>query len=260
MSEKISANRFNGVDTNTVAINDYRMVTSDLAEIVVSVTGDMDRNQISHKLVLTLGEQGTPVQGSFRWLNDRKHVAVGFISTRTPPRFIESESELAAYRHVASNMYMDETDESTWELKQGTAGKYLARHGADELPAVLSTVRRPRGLGVPSVSKVQRPQPMKGEYVCFVTSRNEIDYGFAVGKDKHGNHAIVTKSSMGFVAVSPSKVISTTEVEIPAHSKLPVLSGVPDPDAMRKYYKLAYQHSQAYIAEIEKQISEMAAA
>ena len=260
MQQELSSRAFAGIDTATVAINDYRMVSPNVAEVVVSTTGKMKPMEIAAKLVKVMNESATPIHGSFRWVKD--NIAVGFVSTAAAPRLIESESELSGYRHVASNMYLDESDESLWELRNGAGGKYLARKGSDELPEVLSSVRRPRGAGVPSTASIQRPEPEANEFVCFVNSKAEIDYGFVVGKDKNQNLAVVNEACVAdrAISVDPKMVVSFEQVQLPPHSKMPTLAGVPDAATMIDYYRKAYFYNGDYLKKVIETINDQAAA
>lgn len=257
MQSEISNRRFEGIDTDTVAMTDYRRITDNVYEVVVSTTGHMNPLQLAAKMCKVMNESATPVHGSFRWL--KEGVAVGFVSTSQPPRLLESEAELSAYKHVASNMYMDATDESLWELRNGAGGKYLARKGSDELPDVLASVRKGRSAGIPSLSSVQRPQAQRGELVCFVNSKSEVDYAFAIGKDKQGNIAAVA-AGQNVVAIDPQLVVTTAEVEVPPLDKLPVLSGVPDASAMIAYWSKVFFYAPEYLSKWVANIREQAAA
>ncbi len=258
---EFSKRRFDNIDTATVSISDYKEVGEGVAEVLVSTTGKMKPMEIVTKLIAKLGGAATPIHGSFRELAGRPGTLVGFVSGAQPPRLIDSEAELASYRHVSANMYLDSNDESLWELKTGAAGKYLARKGSDELPEVLASVRKPRSSGIPALSSVQRPAPEKTEFVAFVDRKNEVNYGFAIGKDKAGNVAVVTSASQGEATpVNPALVIETAAVQLPPHSKMPVLSGVPDAADMIAYYRKAYFYNAAYLAEVIRTINEQAAA
>lgn len=255
---KNDAINLRGKPTATVALTDYRVISQTLAEVVVAMTGKPSKDALAVAVTKRFGEAVTPVLSSFRWLRENE-VAVGFVSSVTSVRTLDGDSVLANYKMLASNMYMDQEDDSLWELKQGATGRYLARRTQEELPEILSAAKSPHRADIPTLSRVLRTPVKVNEFISFVSAANDVDYGVCVGSTKEGESVILSVSTKKLVAVDPQRVVRATAIDFNKMRSPRVTAGMQDAQAVIEYWKQAYQYDQAYVNKIIQQVEEMAA-
>ena len=111
-----------------VTPNEYRIVESakgtNLAFVTMTVSkAGLDKDSLYDEVVSAFNGQAKPVKDSFRWLNAGKNYAVGFVVPNREVRSVDSGKEVAGFREVAANIYMDEKDHTLWEMKDGHYGK-----------------------------------------------------------------------------------------------------------------------------------------
>lgn len=252
--------KLRNVPTSTLTITDYRMVDASLAEVVIATTGKIRKDDMVVALTEKLGHKATPILGSFRWLVDGV-AAVGYVTNITPVRVLDGDSVLANYKMLASNMYMDPSDDSLWELKEGASGRYLARRTQEELPEVLSGAKAPQRTGIPSLSRVVRASVKTDEFVSFVGASGVVDHGVCIGsaKDKEDHAVVLSVSTRKLHAVPKERIISAVKIDANKLRTPKVTAGMPDANAVIEYYRQAYQYDQDYINRIIQQVEEMAA-
>jgi len=120
---------------NTIAITDYELQSPTLARVIVSYTGHMTREQIRANLLEQFDNQAAPVENSFHIIKSHNNggAAVGFVRANKEVRVVDDKEIRAGYRMMASNIMMDNADRSLWEVREGRGGKFLARHGQEDL-------------------------------------------------------------------------------------------------------------------------------
>lgn len=249
-----------GLSTKTVSLADYRVLSDNLAEVVVAVTGTMPRVELAERISAALAGAAQPIAGTFHWLND-KSAAVGFVTRAHDTQIVASDDDLKQYRAVASNMYVNDADESVWELREGAGKRFLARRTEEELPEVLSAARQPRRTGIPTLSHVIRASVKSGEFVAFVTGNGESDYGVAIGKAKGSDdNVVLSMTSTKLVQVPQNLVISTVTVDS-SKMKTPSIetAGMPDAQTVIDYWRRAYNYDQEYLNKLIDQVNETAA-
>lgn len=247
------------LNTNTISMNDYRIVSDTLAEVVVSCTGDMNKDERAIALSKLFNEDLSPVQGSFTWLSDG--VATGFVSLAPAVQVVEGDSQLASYKQLASNMYMDEQDDSLWEMREGAGGKYLVRQSKDELPAILASTKAPRRAGIPSLSSVVRAAAKENELVSFIHG-DALDHGVCIGKSKTNGYPVVlsTNNPRQPVAVDPRLIVSTSTIDMSRFEDvLRVTAALPDPSTVIDYWNRVFNHDPEYMAKLIENVEQQAA-
>jgi hypothetical protein len=174
-------------------------------------------------------------------------------------------------------MFMDKEDESLWELKEGAGGKYLARHGHDDLSTLIEKARvSPRG-SVPRMAAIVNSSVSQNDMVAFVSATRwtaEVDYGFCVGQNNDGTLRILSSMTKDVVAVDPQVVVASYEIDKADLPRIPKdkvrVSAGNDPLAAEQplsgkplgweeYYKLAYCYAPEYVDKVIEQIRQMSA-
>lgn len=250
----------------TVAINEYQLVNDKLARVIITCSGRMSKDGLYQHLANQFRGSAAPVRGSFRWLNEGLN-AVGYMTLVRAAKEITKREELAGYREVSSNMYLDESDKSLWELKEGAGGKYLCRQSHDNLAELIEASRVPARGSTPRMRSVIMEAAKAHEMIAFVDTSgfsSETDYGFCVGTDKKtGEYIVVSSITKQPVQVKPECVVSAVfldgeQFDVTAKVKLERAAAY-DPAASIEYYKKLYSYSPHYLRKVIEQIEQQAA-
>lgn len=244
------------INTNTLSITDYELVASKVARVVIAFTGSHTRESFAETLGEKLRHMATPIENSFRMV--KAGVMVGYVRANTAVRVVEDEKELrASYQVMASNILMDNNDKTLWELKQGASGRYLARHGNEDLSELVEAAVNPI-VNVPRVHQLAIASVAKREFVAFASESGDMDYGFCVGVDDEGQRLRVVSSMKGrAITIPTSAVASVNVVKLPkqAHKRI-TEAGISREDAKQEseYYTRLFSYDPAYMAEIIRQV------
>lgn len=163
----------------TMSITDFKMVSPELAKVIVSTTGEFAKQEYRNALSAKLKGLGAPVDNSFRSI--RKNAAVGFVRANREVKLVNSSELRAHYRVLssASNILMDNEDRSLWEIHNGKGGSYLTRHGNEDLSSLIHASMNPVQ-GIPKVHQLTIGQGGISELAAYVTDYGDSDYGFIV--------------------------------------------------------------------------------
>lgn len=259
-------------DLTPVAINEYRMVNSRVAQVVISSMFPLSSRELTAALQERLPQAVQPLAGSFRWLDREKTTAHGFVARVNPCVMLAGKDpSTEGFRLVASNMYLSDTDQSTWELKPGVSGSYMVRQGEDELGELLqascSTTRSSTRMAT-IASATASPT----EFVSFVnslgTASPSVDYGFCQASAQDGSTMkLVTSSYDKEITVRSSEIISVHQLDnkevaslySKGASRNQVASSAYDKEGSTAYYKKLYAYAPDYLNLVIKEINEMAA-
>jgi len=250
--------------TKAVSVNEFQMINARVARVIATVTGRMSREETIERLTATL-KNAAPVVGSFRWLQERASM-VGYVSINHEVRAVEPTTIQAKYRVVAGNLYMDASDESLWEMKDGAGGKYLTRQGHDELAELLEASRNADRGFAPRIRSLVQASAKKQELVAFVSANSnvvEMDYGFCIEAGNRGeqrSYKVLSTTSNTLVEVPSDLVVGVYTVEQPVVAGAKPITAALDKAAMVEYYKKAYGYAPEYLNKILQQIDEMSAA
>lgn len=236
----------------TANIIDYSPKSETLAKVVISFTGDVDRAFLREKISASLDYKAVPVMASFKRV--APGVAVGFVranrEVRTP-----SKSEInAKYRVMSSNILMDNSDKSLWEVQEGATGKFLARRGQEDLASLIqSSVHRRADL--PQLRHITIAKAAKSEVVAFVDKDGDVDHGFALATNDEAVRVLSFARRVP-VTVDYDNVVSISPVAIPADLHKVVSSSLTPAEKKdeKAYYERLYGFDPAYVREIAEQI------
>lgn len=258
-----------------VTIHEARLITPSLARVTATVMGELsDKTSLVEAFSKQLKGTASVVRDSFRFLDNK--TVVGFLHASREVVPVD-DTVKAKFRLVAANMFMDKEDESLWEMKEGAAGKYLARQGHDDLSALLESARTsPRG-STPRLSAVANAAVEPNEMVAFVNATKwsaEVDYGFCTQTNDDGSFRVLSYLTKEVLDVHPDYLVASYEIDradLPkiAKSRISAANGV-DPLASEQplsnkalnweeYYKLAYCYAPEYVDKVIDQIRKMSA-
>lgn len=249
-------------------VHEYEIVAANLARVTLTCNAGTyaDKSDLFDEVSASFENQARPVKDSFRWIDDGKNYCVGFV---VPNREIRHNVDVTAgaYREVASNLYMDEADHSLWDVKNGGTGKYLVRHGVDDLAHLVEEARvSPRG-STPRLSSLVTASTEKHELVAFVSASRygaEMDYGICLGNTDAGELRVLSHASRSVTNLPSSMVVGSYTLDLknlPSIKKHHVKAATAmDPIlSPEEYWKLQYAYNQPYLELVLKQVREMSA-
>ena len=243
------------ISTSTVAITDFKMKSETLAKVVVSFTGSQTKDELRASLLQKFDGLAAPVEDSFRIV--KAGVAVGFIRANKEIRVVNDKELRAAYRVMSSNIMMDNTDKSLWEIREGKAGKFLARHGHEDLSELVNASVN-RRQEIPGIRHIQIAKAARGEFVSFVSKSGDLDHGFAVASSAT-QVKVVSLASKSPVVVDYDTVTAISQIPIhKAFAKKMATAGISrqEKDKEITYYTELYSWAPDYLEEKTRQINE----
>ena len=240
---------------DTVSVTDFKMQSATLAKVIVSFTGKQTKDQLRAALQDKFNNLAAPVEDSFRII--KAGVAVGFVRANKEVRVVNDKELRASYRVMSSNIMMDNDDKSLWEVRQGKAGKFLARHGHEDLSELVNASVN-RRTDIPALRHIQIAKAASGEFVSFVSKTGDMDHGFVVASsDKQLK--IVSTTSDTAVVVDYDVVTAISPVPVhKAFAKQMAKAGISraDKDQAVEYWKQYYKYAPDYLAEVVQQVNE----
>jgi hypothetical protein len=249
------------INTATVNIHDYSMLTPTLAKVIVTYTGESIAHETMRSQIAGLFKgYGSPVLSSFRKLDriGTKNAVIGFVKSVVEVRSLaEANTEGTKMRAIASNLLMDETDKSLWEIKTGSTGQYIARQGNDDFSGIVGLATA-RVKGVPMLSQVAIAATETQEFAAYVCPvSEEVNHGYVVAST-NGSVSILPFGETESVQVAEANLVEVVNLDGEDQNVLGRMSqtAAGDKSAMIEYYKKAYSHSEDYIQKIIDQINQ----
>jgi hypothetical protein len=250
-----------GINTNTVSITDFKIVATKVARVVIAFTGRMTPESITASLGEQLQHLAIPVEKSFRIIKD--NVAVGFVRANVEVRAVADEKELrAGYKTMAKNILMDNKDKTLWDVKEGAAGKFLARHGNEDLSELVEAATTHR-TGIPRLNQLATATAAPRELVAFVSTAGDMDYGFCLAA-KADKLKVFSSTSCTEVIV-PVEAVATVlpkgaaKIPLSVHKRI-TEAGISREDAKqeKEYYTRLFSYAPEYLADIKEMVDSTA--
>jgi hypothetical protein len=240
---------------DTVSVTDFEMKSPTLAKVIVSFTGRYNKESIRTALLEKLANLAAPVDNSFRLI--KAGVAVGFLRANKEVRVIEPNELRANYRVMSSNIMMDNSDKSLWAVKEGKSGKYLARHGNEDLSELINASIN-RRQDVPGLRHLSMAKAAAGEFVAFISKTGDMDYGFAVRANAE-KVQVISHATHTPVVIDYSLVASISPVPVPREfAKQMKTAGISRADKQQanEYWRKLYSYDPAYMQDTIDQVNE----
>jgi hypothetical protein len=196
------------ISTVAATIADYRMVTPTLAQVVATFnTVETDRASLARAVGAALNNDATPIEGSFRSLSSYGNPAmVGFVTVNREIRPYE-EASTKKMQALSSNMLMDATDDSLWEVRSdGSGNKMLCRQEGDSLQGLMETakIRVPRA---PKLDNVMAGVD-RGNFVAFIDPTTEsLRHGYVLATDLQ-----IAPQPVGGIDLDPADRLNAVEI------------------------------------------------
>jgi hypothetical protein len=239
----------------TVNITDYELVTPTLARVIVSFTGAQTKEQIAASLLEKMDNLAAPVENSFQLV--KANVAVGFIRANREVRVVEDKELRASYRVMSSNIMMDNRDKSLWEMREGRGGKFLARHGQEDLSELVeATVQRRQD--IPALRHIAMASAVKGEFATYVSKSGDVDHGFVLAANSKKAQILSMTTQLPEV-VDMVRVTALARVPVPkSFKKEMVKAGISNEDKAqaKEYWTKLYSYDPDYLADVKTQVED----
>lgn len=243
------------------------------ARIIVGLSSNnSDKKTVQAAINKALKGSARLVEGSFRQLSGVRSshpLLTGFV---LPNRVVEpyTTSRIENMRVLSSNILMDETDQTLWNIKESGGQQFLCRDQDENLSELLSSVRE-RKVGVPMIQTLSRTTELskvfvpcgKKDYLEFVDTEEAcIKFGMVVssctdtgdilvcvrdGEETRVDQALVVEvASLGDSLPKLKKEVADelkpTTVEEPLD--------LTEQD-IKQYYADLYQQDPSYFANLE---------
>lgn len=251
-----------GLSARTININEGVMLNANLAKVMISTTGNVDAEDIAECITAKLRGQGALVEGSLTQVQASPIGAsyVAFVKSVSEVREVDSHELQASYHAVLatnSNVLVNNEDQSVWELKTGSAGKYLVRHQEEDLTSLVAAASNESELA-PRLAKVTMGVPQREALVAYVTETGDVDYGF-VTKTSQANQNVELISVQASVprVVSTRNMLSAHEVDLDPEVYRMAAATIDEgeKDKMRRFYTALYSIAPDYLSEVIAEIN-----
>lgn len=290
---RVIANFDQRADSIVAGLHDFELVSPTLARVIMTFNAPCrDRETAALAIAKVFGGKASAVAGSFRPVASMSLPAMyGFVKLNREVRAYE-ESAQKQYKAMASNLLMDASDDSLWEVRSGSAGKMLVRQNQDDLSELMITARV-RQHNAPTLATIVT-NPVEREYAAFVDPDSEqVRYGYvlAFGELEDGSEVVEilpnpvtdgldsneSDNQMGDgntiadrmadngepVTVNVAFVVESAlleEADADNFKSFEAPADLHSNAGMKVYYKQLYGYDPAYYAEIEKMIDQHATA
>ena len=238
----------------TLNIYDYQ-VKANVAKVLVSYTGDIGRDDFYKMISQKMKGLASPVHNSFRKM--REGIALGFLRANREVRVESDEVISKRYKNIASaNLLMDKQDDSLWSVEKGTSGKFLTRHGDEDLASLIQKAgyRRPE---LPRLSMINTASVAQKDFVAFVSADNDVDHGFVLNA-KTDKVDVVSFDRLASVTINPESIISVASVDIPEKLHALVSASLTEDQKKKEkdYWTQLYGYGPDFLRETIKQVDE----
>lgn len=246
------------INLTTYSIQDYAMVTPTLAHVLVNTSGDLaeSKDEIRASISKLFNGLATPIADSFRKVT--ANTLIGFVRSASDTREYD-EKQVANFKEVASNLLMDKEDESLWDVRKGSTGTYLVRHGNEDLSELAATARK-RQAAKPSFNVIASVEAEPKEFAAFLDVKSEeVEHGYIVesNHDK-GVVKILPVGGDDVVTVEARCLIDVRDLQ-GADNKamgIQVAAASLDAAALIEYYRKAYPYAPDYVQSIIDMINQ----
>lgn len=234
-------------------ITEYSLVNDKVARVVMSAAKDtITEEEIFRAVTSSTGGQATPIKNTFRTLTANS--ITGYVALVPETKQITAGNLAAKFQRVESNLYMDASDKTLWELSEGAGGKALTRRGRDDLASLLDDARVGVKASVPRITSIAACNAEPRQVVAFVNSRGDLtpdlDVGFCVKRDGD-KHYVMSAHYNDPIEISSKEIVAiyTPETQ-PRAEGMKLTAGAVDTSVMVEYYRKAYGYDAEYLRKL----------
>jgi hypothetical protein len=246
----------------TVNLHDFKFISPTIARVILTHTGSVpDADTVRAEIASLFQNAASPVVASFRNLTENGNIRsiVGFVRSNRPVKdFDESAENASRYKVMSSNLLMDKSDQTMWEIKSGAHGKYLARKDVEDLSELVHMAQA-TVMGMPKFNQLAALGGSPREFVAYMDlNTEEVGYGYVVAQVGE-KHTVVAHDRDEQVEVMASQMIDVRDLEGEDEQVAGMAMAqevAADKASMIQYYRKAYSYSPEYIQKIIDMINQ----
>jgi hypothetical protein len=245
------------ISTFSLNVHDFRMVSPTLARVVLSYTGEMpaDSSTVHNQIANLFQGEASAVVGSFSQLTkhgDLKSL-IGFVKASREVIPYEDAAVTAGaegkYKAMASNLLMDKSDESMWEIRSGATGKYLAKQAHSDLSELVHMATA-NVHGLPRFTQIASVPVATTEFASFVDVESEdVMSGFVVASTEN-LIKVFCFETQSVVEAGYDQLVEVVELDA-QEAKIKDMEMTKevasDESTMIEYYRKAYSYAPEYV-------------
>lgn len=247
----------------TASVHDYQVFDEGcLARVVVSFnTKQPTAAEVATTVSNLFGNELSIVPGSFRRLNPETAIASLMVGFVTANRAVRPYDEKAGnYMVMASNILMDKTDESLWELRDSNGIKTLCRQGDEDLSELLEQAKV-RRLGTPTLAAMASTVN-PDEFVAYIGRNHDIRHGYVLSEaETEGDEFEDEVKILSLEGQEEEQIESARVIEV-AHlngaDRFEEVSATGK--ELKDYYKQLYGHNPEFFKKLSSIIDQHAVA
>lgn len=241
------------LSTFTLSLNDYEMVSPTIARVILNTTGTPPREREELRLAIAklFAGQASPVVDSFRSVTES--CMAGHIKLAREVRdFDEAEVASGRLKALASNQLMDTSDQSLYEVKEGSTGKYMVRLGNDDLSQLVHLACKTT-TGTPTLAHLASMPALVKEFAAYVDlDSEEVEHGYVVA-NTNGTMTVLPVGGEEGVEVVEAQLVEVINLDgedqkVFAHEMAAEVAS--DTSAIIEYYRKAYPYAPDYVQKI----------
>jgi hypothetical protein len=243
----------------TLSVNDYEMVSPTLARVMISYTGETPRmhEETRAGIAKLFDGHATPVAESFRKVC--AGVITGFVKASREVREFDPESVTAGkMKEMAANLLMDKSDETLWEKRSGASGDYLIRQGEEDLSQLVHLAMH-RQAGQPTFAALASMPAESKEFAAFVSPESEeVEHGYVVASADN-KMTVIPFGAEEAVEVQTANLVEVIHMDgedMRALGTEMAAEVASDKSAMIEYYRKAYGYAPDYVQKIIDMINQ----
>ena len=256
----------------TVGIKDCKTITHQVAKVIVVVAGTpQSQEHLRLSLIESLDNKFVPIRNSFRQIASAKGLTmVGFIRRNTESRQIEESDIGTKFRIIASNVLMDHTDNTLYEVKEVGGKKFVTRSATEDLSELLEASIDLDG------RSIYDPQLAKLALASYVvpTAKSFKEFDFCTYVDSKSfmvKAGIIVKAGEDCVKILPNEVPFEEQISEDVDPDAIVESCVINYEnaglkpevanlmGLEEYYRQVYGEDPEYFAKIKDIINQHSA-
>lgn len=250
----------------SASIHDFEQVSPTLYRVIATFSSrDWEAEKMGQALASCLGNEFSPVPGSFREVTAGVPAAIGFVRANREVRELTAAVE-GQMKVMAKNILMDKSDDSLWEVRSNGDSRYLIRQTAgDDLGKVMQTAKV-RAYNVPKLAVMATASLSRREIIAYVNYQTEEVHlaGVLASVDgEDGEQLEVLDENGETQVVDPNAVVESAhlkgEIEaIAAEKGVDLPANLNSKEGMISYYNTLFQYAPDYAKQLREIIDQRA--
>lgn len=240
------------INTFTLNVNDYEMISPTLARVIITSSGEMPvQEEVRASIARMFQGLASPVSESFRKVTDG--VIAGFVKTAREVReYDEQQVTAGKLKVMAANLLMDTADQTLYEVKESSTGKYMVRQGDDDLTALVHLACHTK-MTQPTFAHLASMPAESKEFAAFVSPESEeVEHGYVLSSEE-GKMTVLPYGADTPLEITTSHLVEVCNLDgedVKAFGTDMAAEVAADKSAMVEYYKKMFNYAPDYVAQV----------